>query len=98
MGSTATAIFAGGLVVVSGHFGSHDRFGAGRRAVDGRPVCVFTIDRIIRDDRLGSRRLGSAQASADAVARNPNRSRAPHFSLLTLRQLAYWHDSITLWS
>src|SRR2546425_11637046 len=98
MGSAAAAIFAGGLVVVSGHFGSHDRCGAGWRTGNGRPLRVFTVHRTICDGLLGSSRLGAAQTCADAVAGNPNRSRAPHFSLLTYRQLAYWHDSITLWS
>src|SRR5437660_10394006 len=78
MGSAAAAIFAGGLVVVSGHFGSHDRCGAGWRTGHGRPLREFILDRIIPDGLLGSRRLGPAQASAGTVARNPNRSRATH--------------------
>src|SRR5207253_10198510 len=79
MGREAPAIFAGRLAMVSGHFGSYDRFGASWRAVDGRPVCVFTIHRIIPDGLLGSRVLGAERASGGTVATNPNGSRDPHF-------------------
>src|SRR5213593_469958 len=79
MGSAAAAIFAGGLVVVSGHFGSHDRCGAGWRTGNGRPLREFTFHRTICDGLLGSSRLGAAQIGAAAVAGPPTRSRAPPF-------------------
>src|SRR5207253_9932005 len=97
MGSAAAAIFAGGLVVVSGHFGSHDRWGGGWRTGNGRPLRVFTVHRTICDALLGSSRLGAAQTCAAAVAGNPNRSRAPHFFptyLSTTRLLARQHYAL----
>ena len=64
-------LLAGGMVLVSGHFGSGHRPGAGWRCRHGRSLRLHPADRNFRNDRLGPRRLGGGESSPHGLAGNP---------------------------
>src|SRR5260370_38776597 len=59
MAASRTAAFGFRLEVVCGNAATGDWNCASRLASDGGPLCVHSVDRVVRGDRLGSER-GSA--------------------------------------
>ena len=92
------ALLAGGMVLVSGYFGSGHRPGAGGRGRHGGPLCLYPADRNLRNDCLGLDDWAEARKFALSGAWFRHCACWRRWASSPTRQMSYWESEYDLWS